>query len=299
MALNLAGVQAVPYLGLYTSFPIGDTYTARLVPLYIDWASYGVGSGVTSAAVKANFVGNAPAEKLAQISAIYIDNLNSNVPVYVYFPDTRYTIAAQPQSTGWFPVITKQKEFVVYADGFTSAPFPTTNIFAVDKFVPGFLDIAQQFTYPQYKASPVIQRGDNILTPGWAAPALGDQIQSIIVSPSATPAGYVDVELFGGTAATAGKYVYLLAMDIGSPWIATTSGVLRPSTQVHGSSSGLLYQGVMVATSVNNSYSLFRMSGMQLRLSGDETWNFSYYQAGTYNASSTINAAFVFTISDT
>lgn len=112
---------------------------------------------------------------------MYIDNIGSTVPIYVYFPDTGFTVVAAPFTAIWYPVITKQLVFEVIGLGFLTGSIPTNAIFVTDVLIQPYGDAEIQNVFPQYLGSPTIQRS-NQLTPGFGPPALGDQVASGFLS---------------------------------------------------------------------------------------------------------------------
>src|SRR5580704_7932466 len=76
-----------------------------VIPLLFQWISYGASTAKPNINVLVN-VNNQACIAMDQIRSVYIDNLGSDQPIYVNFPDTNYTIAAKPNSEGWYPAYT-------------------------------------------------------------------------------------------------------------------------------------------------------------------------------------------------
>lgn len=100
----------------------------QAVTLNFAWVIYGASSFNPSINVRVDLSGANVSASLKKIRGIYIDNKNSNVPIYVYFPSTGYSVVAKPNSDGWFPVYTTDFVFWTIGEGFVSGAIPTTTI---------------------------------------------------------------------------------------------------------------------------------------------------------------------------
>lgn len=275
MARSFVSIPTLPYAGNFVRMPVKYVPKAYMVAVYIDWINYMVALGTTSCGVDVNLDGNSPGAKLSGIAAVYIDNTASELPIYVYFPDTRFVAVAQPNCAIWVPVTTALTQCTVFGINLPGTTYPKTNIFLVDSVVPGFVDIEKQYVYDQWKSSPVINRGDNPQTPGYAGPALGDQIQQASLALQGTGGSVVTTNLFGGLAATAGNFVYVTSIDmlvtsIGFGTNVVTADYLRIAST--GASGTLVNCAYVTAGGTFLNQHLYTMSGLQLRLSGNEVW---------------------------
>lgn len=177
MARSFIGFGQQQYIGTPYSIPF-DIYgkAGKAVPLNFNWISYGASSAVPNINVLLNVkFGQAPL--LQRINSIYIDNTNSNVPIYIYFPDTGYTIVQAPNSEGWHVACTNSFSFWVIAEGFVTGQIPSTVIIATDLPVQENTDYELQQQVALFRASQSITRGTTIYSKNVGAPFLGDQIE--------------------------------------------------------------------------------------------------------------------------
>lgn len=185
MALDFLTTPTRPYIGVPYSSPIDlckpVSLPAASIPFSIQWEIYN--AGATSAGhfpdvgVNVNLQ-NMGSNKaiLDSIRGVYIDNLGCDVPVYVYFPETNFTVAAQPNATMFFPVFANAKNAIIYGKGFTEATRTArTNVLFTNAAVAPYVDNELLQSVALYRASPAIQRGLNIFNSNFAPPALGDQ----------------------------------------------------------------------------------------------------------------------------
>src|SRR5207253_1935344 len=121
MSRSFAGVPVFAYRGSYTSKDTKLTAVSKLPPriiaLDIDWSAYGGASATPNIGINVTL----PLQIIGQlgpIKSIYIDNTNSNIAVYVTFPDTGFTITAPAATATWYPVFTNQFNFQIYGEGF-------------------------------------------------------------------------------------------------------------------------------------------------------------------------------------
>ncbi len=130
MSLNFRGVKTDNLIGQVVAkpatlcLPIGQD--PKSVQVNIDWLNYGVGDAKPDFGIVVNLQGISPALALVAVKSVYIDNLGSQVPIYVFFPDTGFTAAMPPLSAGWIPVITNQLKAAIYGIGFTDTNIPLT-----------------------------------------------------------------------------------------------------------------------------------------------------------------------------
>lgn len=207
---SFAGYPTKPYNGVPFAVPAqlcGGTF----IPFLINWFSYGASTVLPNLGINIDFKQNSPSQStLKKVTAMYIDNLASPVPIYVYFGDTQQTIVCQPFSSAWSPILTNQQACTVYGLGFVTGFIPTTLIYLTDVFIPPYLNPETQITFPQSIGSPVIQR-TNTITPGFGPPALGDQAIGILHSWSdggGFPLNFIDLP------AQANGFYYLTSFNI-------------------------------------------------------------------------------------
>ncbi|MDE2020114.1 MAG: hypothetical protein KGJ13_07250, partial [Patescibacteria group bacterium] len=120
MSRNFAGFGQVQYIGTPYVVPIKLAGISGVVcPLRFDWFSYGASSLKPNINVLVNMDVQQCA-KMDVIRSVYIDNLGSDNPIYVFFPDTGCTVSAKPNSEGWYPAYTNAKTVWVVGLGFVS-----------------------------------------------------------------------------------------------------------------------------------------------------------------------------------
>jgi len=222
MSISFLGYPFKPYIGTPYSLPMQiKDLSGKCVPLNFDWAAYGVGPANPNLVVNVNLNANSSAPILDKIRSIYIDNLASAVPIFVQFLDTNFTVVAQPNSAGWYPVFTNNYLFTVSGLGFTTDNIPSTSIYVTNILVYAYTDNSLTSVQPQYIGSPFIQGsqgGAAIGTTGFGPPALGDQSedysriitgQGLFNSPAIFPVGWsiyltsIQLSLFGAVGVSA------------------------------------------------------------------------------------------------
>jgi hypothetical protein len=156
---DFAAYPVIPYIGQPQSYPIRlANISGQSVSLFLQWISYGA---LTRPNINVRVdMRTKPCEKLTEIRSVYIDNLGSEIPLYVSFPDTVYVVVAKPNSAGWYPVYTASKVAIITGIGFSPQSIPQTIIlFSNIAIQPGVnveLDTAVQL----WRASPIITRGN-------------------------------------------------------------------------------------------------------------------------------------------
>jgi hypothetical protein len=242
---------------------------AQVVPLLFQWLSYGAGALVPNVNVLVDLRSQS-CVKLDQIRSVYIDNLGSNIPVYVYFPDTNYTIVAKPNSEGWYPAFTNAKVCWVIGEGFTAANIPQTSIILSNVGVQPSVNTEINNDVMLYLASASISRGSTIYNQNFGTPALGDQTQQVAFT---LGAGTLSPTLFLGPY-TSG-FIYMTALSImfqGLAIAAPSANIVLESTGI----SGLLYQFLAsppTAAGINNIVT-YQLSNKNIKLDATQTWRF-------------------------
>jgi len=139
MSLNFIQVPAADWIGQVsgqaTNLCAPMASAPRIVPIKIDWSLYPTITNIDFG-VRLNMEGTNVVNELDRIVSVYIDNLGSPTPMYVWFPDTGFTAVAGPGAAGWMPVITNQRKASVYGLGFVSGRIPVTTVHFCNFFVP-------------------------------------------------------------------------------------------------------------------------------------------------------------------
>lgn len=195
MSRNFFGIGQQSYIGqlyalpvqtLNTKFGQQSPYPPTTVAAQLTWLSYGAGTVKPNVNTLLSMPNTGNRQLLDKILSCRIDNLNNPVPVYVFFPDTGYTVAAPPNSIVWEPVQTAQFDAWVVAEGFTDGSLigadgkpVATAVYLCNFVVPPFLDTEFEQVASLWKASASISRGGTILNQNFGTPALGDQFVQV------------------------------------------------------------------------------------------------------------------------
>lgn len=285
MATDFSTITARPFIGAPYSQPVtvcGPSPTGmppKSVPIDINWLPYWQAAGQpTTAAVEIDLSKFTTQQVvLDRITAIKIDNTNSFCPVYVIFPDNEI-VACAPNNITTVPVITSAQRCKVVAQNLQDGFIPTTRIWFYNIFLQGFVDPLVQTTFPQWRGSPSIQRS-NILTPGYASPALGDQAEQVVLAlQTVNSLGLWNTPRPSG-------FIYLTGMVFNAlnPQFQGSSNLSR--VNLASLTSGTLYDFRFFASDSNTAnfippvcVTVFSQSGLQLRLDATETWLLSNTQ---------------------
>jgi hypothetical protein len=166
MSLSFAGFPSFSYIGTVFGQPMQIAgVRGRAVKLSFNWLAYGASSLNQNVVVNIQLSGGSPtqiAPLLDLIRSVYIDNTGSPDAVYVQFPDTGFTIVAQPNSIGWYPVFTNLFAFQVAIFGVTSSNVPSCLMYITNVKVDAFTDVAVQEVAPQNLASPSLGGGSSL-----------------------------------------------------------------------------------------------------------------------------------------
>lgn len=168
MSFSLAGFPTSAYIGAPYSQPMQIAGKAgRAVPLTFNWLAYGASSINQNVVVAVQLAAgnpNSPSPFFDLIRSVYIDNTGSPDAVYVQFPDTNFTVVAQPNSIGWYPVFTNSFNLLVAVFGITNSNIPQCTIYVTNVKVDAFTDVAIAEVTPQYLASPTLGGGSSIFS---------------------------------------------------------------------------------------------------------------------------------------
>lgn len=296
---DFSAVPAKQYIGSPLPRPITlGGIQGNCVPLTFIWQQYDINHN-PNLAVNVSLEGQQIAAKMPIIKSIYIDNLGCATPVYVYFGDTGYTVAAQPNSAGWFKVYTGGLSFLVVGLGFTFGDTPQTFVLATNADVESSVDLEISQAVALWKGSPVITRGNSILNTNFSAPALGDQTFPLIGGFSA--AGVIGT--LWGTPYASG-FIYLTALQLYYYNVAANLAANGSAELIIESTgiSGILYQLPFIYNDNNtgarlaNTPLLGPLNALNIKLDATQTWrmraqnvlngfntNFSFITVATVN----------------
>jgi hypothetical protein len=293
---SFLGFGQVPYIGTPNAQPIKlGGIAAQTVPLLFQWISYGAGLARPNINVLVSLE-TQPCVKLDQIRSVYIDNLASDSPIYIYFPDVGYAITAKPNSEGWYPVYSNSKTFWVVGEGFTAANIPQTWILISNIFMPPSVNVELDNAVALWKASPIITRGNTIFNTNFGTPALGDQF-------FASPAISVAVGNTAGLWNTpyASGFLYLTSLVINGVQLFSSGGnstgtFVVESTGIAGTLFSELY--CLTPNTPPGVSPLLQLSGLQTKLDATQTWRIRTTSLSGGTVSGQLQSLSSFTVSD-
>jgi hypothetical protein len=166
-------VPSAPYAGLYQFIGAGPTANTGWMPITIPWAFYGVNTIINTKAIAVDLRSQTQ-KGFDRIRTVRIDNLGVNTPVYVYFPDTLYTVACPPNTIVQENVISLSLQPLIVGEGFTNQAPGTTTIFFGNFNVANFFDPEINYSQDLWLATQSIGRAGNIQNQNFGTPALGD-----------------------------------------------------------------------------------------------------------------------------
>lgn len=258
MARVFASYPVSPPQGLLYAQQYGlyqrDAAPPMHVPVFLNWTNYNAAGSIPNAGVQVDLgqglQGNA---SLDRVSAVYVDNSDCNVPVYIYFPDTGYTVAVAPGQQLAQNVITTSVKPVIYGLGFTGGAQPLTIVYFTNRILQAAQGSDTSFVIPQYYAS--VFSGNPVAnqTP-YRTLALGDRMLQAQTPAFLTAAGnptFTSVTLVGGalqpsyynitgspisstvsfTPNNAGAYVYITQITLALSGLSVLQEVSGAPTQ--------------------------------------------------------------------
>jgi len=180
MSRSFLGIPFDPIQGLAPFLPASlcepSNVPPAAIPYYIQWRTYNVGSVKPDMALNVNLQPATQTLQIDKIKSVYIDNLGCDVPVYVYFPSTGFTVPAQPNSASWYPVITSDWNAVIIGQGFTNASRNAeTRVFFSNMGMAPYVSNELLQNVGLGLASSSVSRGGALQNLNYGAEALGDQ----------------------------------------------------------------------------------------------------------------------------
>ena len=258
------GAQAIKLAGI----------SGYAIPLLFPWLNYGASSLVQNINVNVDF-DNKDCSKLDQVRSIYIDNLGSDNPIYVNFPDTNYTVVAKPNSEGWYPAYTNARKMLVIGEGFLTNDIPITFIIASNIFIAPSVNNEIDVAISSWKASAQITKGTTIYNQNFGPPALGDQLYEV---PNLSIGAVATIIPNLWNTALSSGFIYLTALDVslsGVTSAAANGSVLLQlvSTGVGGVFDDFFFQsGLAAGASIADVIKLRDWSGVNLKLDATQQW---------------------------
>lgn len=294
MARAFIGFGQVNYIGAVYTTPMKLAgLSGVVVPITIPWLIYGASSAKPNINVLVD-TSTAVCRALDQIRSVYIDNLGSANPIYVFFPDTGCTVAAKANSEGWYPAYTNQKTAWVIGEGFLTGSIPNTLVLLSNIPVPTAVFTELDQSVALWQASPVITRGTSIYNSNFGIPALGDQffISAPLSTISSLPTGMWNTPYPSG-------FIYVTSITVNlfnqqSASVVPNQGALSiGSTGLGGTLLQLFFSNVPLFANVPPlNLVLFSVSGLQIKLDATQTWRFSIVTGTTGSGFAQITSSF-------
>lgn len=291
MSISFAGVPTKQYIGSPYAIAVQLAgQNGRAVPLRFDWTAYGA-PGLTNIVVNVELQGGSnQTQLLDRIRSVYIDNLNSNVPVFVQFPDTLYTITAAPNTAGWYPALTNFWKLSVAAISISS-PVPKCAIFVSNVYVSSFTDIQID---PEFRlASANLTRSSLITNGDYGIVALGDQSDVFTLPLTGITPINGGVQVFTPLPAPV-NFIYLTHSAINIQWVGGFPANYVVLLEPFPNPSGLSILQWRFAAPAGGGQLLFpALNGTNLKLNG--ALPYYVYQAGGGNDGGVCHGNLVFT----
>ena len=280
MSHSFVGFGQVAYIGIpYTNAIKLAGIKGQVIPLQFNWLAYGASSLIPNINVLVNM--DLPqCRALDVLRSVYIDNLGSDNPIYVFFPDTGCTVSAKPNSEGWYPAYTNAKTVWVVGLGFVSGNIPTNTVIFSNIPLPPSVNTEVDQSIELWKASASITRGSTIFNLNYGAPALGDQTaqyQATFGTPGVFTTGLWGTPLPSGFIYLNGIDFYLTGTTGNNNNVASTNIIIESA-----GIAGQLFNFTYSFESENTSGGFIRdqgaprlfgpMSGMNLKLDATQLW---------------------------
>jgi len=301
MARSFAGITPKAYIGEPYDLPTQTRNSVfgrqqnlppTAVTVSIPWIDYGASSSNPNILVNVNSMQfQGPRQSIDRIVSVRIDNLGNPVPVYVYFPDTAYTVVAPPFTVVWEWVQTGQFSAQIIGEGFATGQVGNTIVYFCNFFVPPSVNYEFEQSAALYLASATISRGNTIYNQNYGTPSLGDQISN--VQANIGTAGQIN-NLFN-TPSTG--YIYLNSMfayvNVYNVPVQVGVTLYLESTGPSGILIDLVAsaQAVGVALVINPWIALYSMN---LKLDATQQWRQRLTLSGT-GGQAFINTSYVYT----
>jgi hypothetical protein len=163
MTVSLIGIPFAVYNNrLFSTAYTRATQSGNLVAAVIDWSQYPAGSDNPQFVVQVLFSSNANVPNGFKPLSLYINNLGSQIPIYVYFPDTGYQVTAPANSEGWYTIIANAPVAWIGGLNFQDNSLPITTIMFTDLLMPNYVNVATPQTLVQKLSSPAIGGGSDV-----------------------------------------------------------------------------------------------------------------------------------------
>lgn len=261
MSRSFLGFPLNTYQQSLTPFPTKLCGQSGIViPVSINWANYNASSTApnNNQTVIVNLTGNAAQSALPNVRSVFIDNTNSNVPIYVFFPDTGHSVTCAPNAEVWAPVYTNGLIAWIIGEGFVTGQIPSTLVLFTNIFVQPFTNYELAQTVDLWKASQTITRGENVFNSDHGSPSLCDTTTSIILSGTGT----INIPFIMNTG-----YVYLNVMQLVVSGQAPNAGDQQTVSIIRSGTAQEIWRwDYFTISNVNYSFNMPVVSGLNLKL---------------------------------
>ena len=200
--------------------------TPAMVPIFINWTLYNSNGAIPNIGVDVNLSSSSASSPLTidKIASVSIDNTGSNVPVYVYFPDTQYVIVCGPGQTVIENAVTGGCVAKICGIGFTGGVQPTSLICFYNSVLQPLISGETSFVQPQNFATtpntlipnntPLRPLAVGDLNLSQSTTIYGSTAPTISVGTVTGPAGTKTAFTWPAGFSTLGCYVYITAVQI-------------------------------------------------------------------------------------
>jgi hypothetical protein len=276
MARSFGTIVTTPYgLGLYSlpiSLGVKKLVQPSMMAANIVWANYGAGGNKPNVGVNVNMGNQGVVNKLDRILSVYIDNTQSNSPVYVQFPDTDFTVSCGPNSEIFQAVITNLLEANIYGEGFTAGVQPTTAVYFLNTLVNPSSNSELPVNYPQYLASPTVISPNPLFNGAYGNPALGDLVAFTGLNIGSQGALQILAPQPSG-------FYIITSMDVSIGALSTAVGLqsFELSFKEHTITNTPWAWQIGADTNFVPLLKVYSNSGMNVKLDATVEWDFTYF----------------------
>ena len=279
MSRSFLGAGQVVYLGrpvivTHDLFGRGDD-KGRAIKATLNWIAYNASTANSSINVDFNWENQTQYLPLGwKCRSVYIDNTGSPVPIYVYFPDTQWTVTAEPFSSVVFPVLTNQRKAWIVGQGFVTGQIPQTTIYFIEASIAPYTDVELPQVAALGKASPTITRGTTIFNSTFGAPALGDQTVQFVLP---FGVGVMQDHIFNSPLPSG--FIYLTHVDFSAHQVGISGNAKFEFVMESTGSAGILYdlfigidQNGLPNVILTQPFKILNFNAMNLQLDATQDW---------------------------
>jgi hypothetical protein len=274
---NFSAFPALNYIGTPAAYAVQLSAGLRNIvcPLTIPWNLYGAATAKPAIVVNADITGNNVASQMGTVQSVFIDNTGSNATIYVRCLDTNHTVCAQPNSEGWYPLLTGLMTFEIVGIGFIDGFIPTTLVmFSNLRIIPS-QNIEFATTAVLDLASNTISRGTGIQNQNYGVPALGDQFSQ--AAGLIAGVGVINSGLWGTPFASGFIYLTHARATVSTLQAAGTNDIYQGNVKT--AAGVVLFTWQSYATA-GNQWEVFNLQKANVKLDATQTYE-SFMVSGT------------------